>query len=224
MNRIFAIGDVHGCSAALAAVIAAIEIERDDTVVTLGDYVSKGPDSRGVIDLLNELKTRCFHIPLLGNHDRMMLAALDGELSTEAWSMFGSDRTLDSYDSQRRISQIPRSHHDFLRSCKMFHETERHLLTHANYHPKKPLTETDESTLLWEKIGEEMPDPHESGKIAVVGHTSQASHEVLDAKHLICIDTACWSGGWLTALELHSGTVLQADRDGKLRTSGHHAF
>ena len=219
MNRLFAIGDVHGCSIALAALIEALHIQSNDTVVTLGDYVSKGPDSCGVIDLLNQLQTRCHHIPLLGNHDRMMLAALDGDLSTEAWSMFGSDRTMDSYDSQRRLSRVPRSHHDFLRSCKLFHETENHLLVHASYQPKKPLSETDESTLLWEKIGEDVPNPHESGKIVVVGHTSQASHEVLDAKHLICIDTACWSGGWLTAMELHSGTFVQTDRNGKLRTA-----
>jgi len=61
------------------------------------------------------------------------------------------------------------------------------------------------------------PGPHESGKTVIVGHTSQKSGEVLDLGHLKCIDTFCHGGGWLTALEVGTEGVWQADRAGELR-------
>ena len=57
----------------------------------------------------------------------------------------------------------------------------------------------------------------ESGKTVVVGHTSQKTGEVLDLGHLKCIDTFCYGGGWLTAQEVRSEEVWQADREGELR-------
>ena len=75
-GRTIAIGDIHGCSAALRALIAAIEPTADDTLVPLGDYVDRGPDSRGVIDAVLELEKRCRVVPLLGNHELMLLDAL----------------------------------------------------------------------------------------------------------------------------------------------------
>ena len=56
-----------------------------------------------------------------------------------------------------------------------------------------------------------------SGKTAVVGHTSLKDGEVLDLGHLVCIDTYCWGGGWLTALETTTGQIWQVDREGRLR-------
>jgi serine/threonine protein phosphatase 1 len=74
-GRTIAIGDIHGCAAALRAVIAAIKPTAEDTLVTLGDYVDRGPDSRGVIDEMLLLEKRCHVLPLLGNHEVMMLDA-----------------------------------------------------------------------------------------------------------------------------------------------------
>ena len=74
--RTIAIGDIHGCSIALAALINAIDLQPDDTLVTLGDYVDKGLDSKGVINRLLELETRCELISLIGNHDAVMLGAI----------------------------------------------------------------------------------------------------------------------------------------------------
>ena len=75
-GRTIAIGDIHGCSAALAALVAAIEPSKDDTVITLGDYIDRGPDSRGVLDQLIALAARCRLIPLLGDHEEMLLDTL----------------------------------------------------------------------------------------------------------------------------------------------------
>ncbi len=59
--------------------------------------------------------------------------------------------------------------------------------------------------------------PHHSGKVAVVGHSPQQSGEVLDLGFLVCIDTNCVRGGWLTALDVGTGQVWQADCAGRLR-------
>ena len=75
-----AIGDIHGCSAALDALLDAIRPRPEDTIVTLGDYINRGPDSRGVLDRLIDLGRRCRLVPLLGNHDQMLLEARSGQL------------------------------------------------------------------------------------------------------------------------------------------------
>ena len=71
--------------------------------------------------------------------------------------------------------------------------------------------------LRWESLRDMTPGPHDSGKTVIVGHTSQKGGEILDLGHLKCIDTYCYGGGWLTALDVKTGEVWQADRDGKMR-------
>ena len=215
--RTIAIGDIHGCFIALAALIDAIDPQPDDKLVTLGDYVNKGLDSKGVLDLLLKLEPSCILIPLLGNHDAIMLAAIEGGLSVEGWKAIGGTATLQSYGESERICDIPATHADFLRQCRMWYETPTHFFVHAAYDPEVPLDQQDDATLLWQGIRDEIPGPHCSGKAAIVGHTSQKNGEILDAGHLFCIDTYCWNGGWLTAMDVESGKVWQVDEGGRLR-------
>lgn len=77
-GRLIAIGDIHGCSAALDAVLSALQPHLTDTIIPLGDYVDRGPDSRGVLEQLIALGKRTRLIPILGNHDEMLLNILDG--------------------------------------------------------------------------------------------------------------------------------------------------
>ena len=77
MSRTIAIGDIHGCLAALNTLIDAIQPQHDDTLVTVGDYVDRGPDSKGVLDRMLELEKMCNLVPLLGNHEEMMLAVIE---------------------------------------------------------------------------------------------------------------------------------------------------
>ena len=85
---------------------------------------------------------------------------------------------------------------------------------HANYDPKLPLANQEIYTLLWSHLRNDMPSRHQSGKTAIVGHTSQKSGEVLDRGYLKCIDTCCYGGGWLTALDVFSGQTWQVNQDG----------
>lgn len=214
-SRIIAIGDIHGCSAALAALIDWIALRPEDTLVTLGDYVDRGIDSKGVLDQLIGLEDRCHLVPLLGNHDEMMMHARDGRSDFRFWLACGGDSALDSYGATSQLNLIPAAHFRFLERCLPFFETETHLFIHANYRPDLPLDRQDESTLRWLSLLDYTPAPHCSGKIAVVGHTQQP--EVLDLGHLICLDTACCSGGWLTAMDVAIGTVWQVDERGRRR-------
>jgi serine/threonine protein phosphatase 1 len=71
--------------------------------------------------------------------------------------------------------------------------------------------------LRWESLRETTPGPHESGKTVIAGHTSQKNVEILGLGHVKVIDTYCYGGGWLTALDVRTDEVWQADREGNLR-------
>jgi serine/threonine protein phosphatase 1 len=216
-RRIVAIGDVHGCSAALGALIDAIRPRPEDTIVTLGDYIDRGPDSKGVLDRLIELGRRCRLVPNLGNHDEMLLGLRTGGPPTSWLVGMGGSATLDSYGPGQDLGLISEEHYDFLACCHDFFETDTNIFAHANYFPDIPMAEQDGSTLRWESLRETTPGPHDSGKTVILGHTSQKTGEILDLGHLKCIDTFCYGGGWLTALKVRTVEVWQADREGKLR-------
>lgn len=205
MPRIIAIGDIHGCSDALASILRVIDPQHDDTIIPLGDYVNRGMDSKGVLDLLIELSRRCRVVPILGNHDEMMLAARGSKAAFRHFLEFGGIETLDSYGDSGQISLIPDEHFQFLESCVPWFETETHSFTHGNYDPDLPLEQQSGRTLRWLSLRDSVPGPHFSGKVAVVGHTPQP--EVLNLRHLVCLDTGCASGGKLTAMDVESGEM-----------------
>jgi serine/threonine protein phosphatase 1 len=216
-QRVIAIGDVHGCAAALRALVEAIEPSPSDTLIPLGDCIDRGPDSRGVIEELLQLRNRCRLVPLLGNHEEMMLNVIDGRPQPDDWYEFGGAATLASYGPRRSLDELVPEHVDYIRSWADCFQTDTHFFIHGGYEPERPLSEQHWPLLRWHTLRDHVPGPHISGKTAVVGHTSLKDGEVLDLGHLICIDTYCWGGGWLTALDAGTGRVWQADREGRLR-------
>ncbi len=216
-GRLISIGDIHGHLAALHALLQAIDPQPDDTIVTLGDYVDRGPDSRGVIDQLIALSGHCRLIALLGNHDELMLEVCAGETALrDDWLLFGGDATVASYDD-RVPEGVPQQHVEFLKECLLFFETPSHFFVHANYDRDLPLAAQPSTVLLWESLKYYDPGPHCSGKTAIVGHTAQKDGEILDRGYLKCIDTCCYGDGWLTALDVQSNRVWQADKQGRMR-------
>lgn len=215
-NRIIAIGDIHGCATALRTLLEAIVPSSDDLIVSLGDVVDRGPDSRGAIELLMSLREVCDVRLICGNHEEMMLAVVKGE-SPHDWLKHGGVSTLDSYGFVGDLSVVCPEHVEFLESAVPFLELNDHFFTHGNYDPKLPLSEQSPELLRWTSLIESTPGPHASGKKAVVGHTPDRSGEVFDIGHLMCIDTFCYGGGWLTATDVLSGEVWQANEDGALR-------
>ncbi len=216
--RTIAKGDIHGCFAALNAILQEIVPRRDDILVTLGDYVDRGPDSRGVLERLIALAHECNLVPILGNHDDMFLQSRHHPNPTAFLNM-GGDATLASYGavSPMNLRKVPAEHFAFVEGCVDYFETETHIFLHATYIPNLPMNEQPDLALRWESLRDCVPEPHQSGKIAIVGHTSQKSGEILDLGHVKCIDTRCYGNGWLTALDVHSGQIWQADRNGRMR-------
>jgi len=210
--RIIAIGDIHGCSTALASLLSAIAPLPDDVIVPLGDFIDRGIDSKGVVDQLIDLQRQCRLIPILGNHEEMMMAARQSRPKLTEWMEFGGIATLDSY-GDRGLKNVPETHWSFLASCRSFFETDSHVFLHANYKPDLPFQRLDSNTLRWLSLSDYLPDrPHCSGKKVIVGHTPQP--EILNLGYLICIDTGCCDARWLTALDVGSGEVWQVDERG----------
>lgn len=215
--RTLAIGDIHGCLRALDLLLKTLRPGPQDLVVTLGDYVDRGPDSRGVVERLIELSASTNLISLRGNHEAMMLAARrDAELERE-WRRVGGRETLASYGGS--LEDVPEAHWKFFEeTCVDFWEGATHFFVHANAYAGLPLEEQPEFMLLWEKFGS--PAPHISGKVMVCGHTAQKSGRPLDIGHAVCLDTWAYGKGWLSALDVNSGVVWQARQNGEERRFG----
>src|SRR5262245_35252332 len=132
-ERTIAIGDIHGCSLALDAILKAVRPTQDDLIITLGDYVDRGPDSRAVLDRLITLSTECQLVSSLGNHDDLLLQAFRGEHPT-TFLCIGGLATLHSYgvSSPEDLQLIPKEHISFLETCVDYFETETHIFLHAS--------------------------------------------------------------------------------------------
>ncbi len=220
--RTFAIGDIHGCSRALRALATLVGIRDDDVVITLGDYVDKGPDVAGGLDWLcaRARLNPASLIALRGNHDQMMMDARHDAAAFKDWWYSNGDKTLDAYPPSRNgdpLSSVPQRHWDFLDETRLYHEASKFFYVHGNVNHELPLHQQSIESLLWDKFYD--PLPHVSGKTMIAGHTSQKTGEVLDLGHAVCIDTWACGQGWLTCLEPETGRIWQANQAGQTRIS-----
>jgi len=216
MARTIAIGDIHGCGIALRRLLETIEVTREDKLVTLGDYVDRGMGSSHVIEMLIDLVSKCHLVPLIGNHEIMMFKGMqNGGKDLDFWMTHGGQATVASYGG--RLQNIPQDHLTFLSHCLRFHETENHFFLHACYDPDLAFEEQPDEVVFWQHVNEYPPRPHYSGKTAIVGHTPQMDGEPLDLGHLKVLDTFCYGDQWLTALDVDSGKIWQANEKGEVR-------
>jgi len=222
--RTYVIGDIHGRSDLLDKMVAEIKRDlkespaSDGLTVTLGDYVDRGPDSRGVLDRLtsNPFPTR--YIALKGNHEAMFEAFLHDPSVASQWRRFGGLETLHSYgvpvkavmigqgfeEASSALRQaVPEEHLRFLASLKLSVSVGDYFLCHAGVRPGLPLEQQSAEDLLW--IREEFLNSKMTfGKIVVHGHTPTASPEVMPAR--INIDTGAFATGRLTCLVLEGSS------------------
>lgn len=216
-ERIIAIGDIHGCKTALETLLEAVAPGENDVVVALGDFVDRGPDAKGVIDLLIEWGRRTRLVGLLGNHEEMMLEVIAGNQSYHEWVRHGAVETLDSYGFDGNLDFLPQSHAAFFDTLGDYFEYGDFFFTHAAYDPELALADQPVELLRWYSLTNGLPSRHLNGKTAVVGHTANRDGEVLDVGHLVCLDTYCYGGGWLTAMEMNTRQFWQASENGVLR-------
>ncbi len=232
MSRQFVIGDIHGSLRAFETLLGLLELSSKDTLILLGDYVDRGPDSRGVMERILALRTELELVPLFGNHEEMMCEAVrevaGGKgVQSEAlygWIHCGGEETLRSYAGKRsngtddveRLKRVPDEHWRFLmRQCRDYHETETHIFAHATPLPQVALSEQPLYALRWRKLHD--PQPHVSGKTVVVGHTRQPYGRPSSWGHTLALDTGAGTGPsqWLTAFSLGEDYLWQANEQGE---------
>lgn len=221
-KRLIAVGDIHGCLDLFDRLLAEINLQPDDLLVTLGDYVDRGPNSKGVLDRLIELHQKYQLICIRGNHDWLMQYSRCDPIIYRDWQRYGGVQTLRSYQPADRpnslpatIHDVPASHWQFLETvCQEWFEHERFFFVHACVESKTPLAQQPLEYLHWEKLSS-IFEPHISGKTMVCGHTPQPFGKPLLKRHVYCLDTHVYRrhGGWLTGMDVLSGTIWQCGRD-----------
>src|SRR4051812_10474010 len=219
--RTLAVGDIHGTSAALDALLAVVQPTADDLLVFLGDYVDRGPDSKGVIDRLIALGQTHRVVCLRGNHEVMMVEARRQPSELRNWLSVGGVQTMNSYARagwKASFDQVPPEHWELLEHGLLdFFETETHIFVHANLDPNAPVDEQSDLMLFWEFVNS--PVRHMSGKVMVCGHSSQRNGLPKAWPTTYCLDTGAYAGGWLTCLDVVSQKYWQANDAGETRTS-----
>lgn len=212
MSKIYAIGDVHGCNSLLIKLLAAINPQKHDTVIFLGDVIDRGEGSKGVLDTIIQYQSICQVILIQGNHEEMMLGAVQEKEYLKYWLKFGGIETLQSFDvviSQQGLRQIPYEYYKLLKSSLPYHETENFIFTHATPLPHLPINQQTDEGLRWRFIPPDGQERHISGKTIICGHSAQKSGKVYHQDGLICIDTDAYGGGALTVLEVTTMQVYQ---------------
>ncbi len=212
-RRIFAIGDIHGCKDALEALLEILPVDWErDLIIFLGDYIDRGPDPKGVIEKIIELKKAYPEsiITLKGNHEQMFENFLKGkEISTFLYN--GGDATLRSYYKNGYL-EIPGEHLQFLKELRLYYETEDYIFVHGGINPEKSLEEQTEDDFLWIRgsfYNAEVRFP----KTVVFGHTP--FNEPFVKEDRIGIDTGCVYGGKLTAVMLPEREFYQVNCRGR---------
>ena len=198
MSQTFVIPDIHGrldlLERGLAEIAARSEGETD-TVVTIGDYVDKGPASKGVIErLMRGVGERLALVTLKGNHDAMMVEALRDPSKMKDWLAKGGDKALASYGGE--AARVPQSHLEWLDRLRLFHLDAHRLYVHAGVDPSAPLDLQREETLLWKRYPKGQPEGF--GDLHVVhGHDNDPDGPVL-LEGRTNLDTLAWRTGRLT--------------------------
>jgi serine/threonine protein phosphatase 1 len=202
MSYTFAIGDVHGCLEPLLRLIGRIEVSRPEggTIVFLGDYVDRGPDSKGVIDLIMAGPQRAGWkwVALKGNHEDMMVGALTGEDQPDMWLLNGGTATMDSYEGKP-----VRAHVDWAKSLPLKHRDEHRFYVHADMLEDVPYEEQSENVLLWSRKPKDYSGEY-GGKHLVHGHTP--INEPTTIGNRTNVDSACVFGGKLSCAVFHDET------------------
>ncbi len=217
--RTLAVGDIHGCAAAFDHLLEAIGLGPEDKLITLGDYVDKGPNSQRVLEKLLYLHNNHQLIPLKGNHELMMLDAFHGKENDNFWVTVGGKATLESYpqiNEENPLLNIPEYHWNFVQHhCLDYYETDNYIFVHANIDPRLPLDQQSDHDLFWQKLYPRRG--HYSGKTVICGHTSQKDGCPVNMGHQICIDTWACGQGWLTCLEVETGKIWQTNQKGEVQ-------
>lgn len=202
-----AIGDIHGLAKTLDSLLA--KLPPTGRLVFLGDYIDRGPDSKGVIARLLTLEQQRDCVFLRGNHEAMAIKAYDGDADAEAaWQYNGGYQTLISYQYL-----IPDAHLDFLRRTRPYYATDDYIFVHGGLVPGLQPDEMEEERLWWMREPFLSSD-YDWGRLVIHGHTPTGRDTPEIHRHRINLDTAAVYGGRLTALLLPKRKFISVKAQG----------
>lgn len=171
--RKFVISDIHGHLNTFRFLVEQkLKLSSEDELYLLGDYVDRGPDSKGVIDYIWKLQDKLKEVVCLrGNHESMLLDSALGEDYYEHWVSNGGQETLESFEAES-IEEIPAIYLNFLEELEYYHEQENYILVHAglNFEENDPLSISED--MLWLRDWYGSIDYEWLGKRTIIhGHT-----------------------------------------------------
>lgn len=224
--RVYAFGDIHGRADLLEEMLAVVDADlahnpvQRPILVFLGDYVDRGPDSAGTLDLLIDRSRHFETVCLKGNHETFMLEVLRDPSRLSDWSKFGGLQTLMAYGVQPSLNpgsaeqvaliealrqRMPTAHLRFLENLPPSFECGDFFFVHAGVRPGIPLNEQTEADMLW--IRDEFLASEETfGKFIVHGHTPVREPDIRPNR--ANIDTGAYATGNLTLLTIQEDSIL----------------
>ena len=218
-SRKIVVGDIHGCSRTFHHLVGeVIKLTRKDTLILLGDYINKGPDSKGVLDFIIKLKRDGFEvIAMKGNHEELLMNAINNDdKSLEEWMEKGGDKTLESF-GVNSIMEIPEEYTKLISRMGYYLEMDEAYIVHAGFNFKLEDPFADKESML--NIRDFKADAKFlDGKKLIHGHTpikiDEVKQQLMNNDVLINIDSGCVYSdkpgkGFLIAIELGSWKIYE---------------
>ncbi|WP_338791482.1 metallophosphoesterase family protein [Bernardetia sp. MNP-M8] len=209
-GRQLVIPDIHGCLATFKTLLNQIKLTKNDQLFLLGDYINKGKDSKGVLDLIIKLQENQDEngyqvFPLRGNHEQMFIEDYEGI------------KTSQFLDKTAEFSQLE---YDFVSTLPYFYELDNFFLVHAGFNLETNNPFSDFETMLWKRdfvITDKEKENHFYDKTIIIGHNPTFLDYILQDINLkapsICLDNGCvytkkWFLGNLLCLNLTSNEIF----------------
>ena len=199
MPRYIAITDIHGESEKLKNLLGKINSGPNDTFVFMGDYIDRGPDSKGVINtVLEQSKThKCVY--LMGSHEYALLHSQTDDYYEFLFENYGGPATVRSYGSFENIFKV---HGDFFKNLKFYYLTEKYLFVHAGINPEVPLEKQNEVDLVYIR-GKFIYSKHNLPQKIIFGHTEFDKPYIDECKTGIDLGCGKYKNAKLCALIIH---------------------
>jgi serine/threonine protein phosphatase 1 len=216
-ERLYAIGDIHGCFDPFYKLVKdKLKIRKGDKLVLLGDYIDRGSQSRKVVDFIINLQNNCFDvIPLIGNHESMLIDSLDNECFLSNWIINGGNETLRSFGIES-VSELGTEYVQFFRSLPYYYSFGKFLFVHAGFNDEINDPFKDKLQMIWSRR-QIYTNPVFKNRTIIHGHTpitfSSCREMILSGSSVLNIDTGCVYNelggyGHLTAVELFTGELF----------------
>ncbi|MEM7106021.1 MAG: metallophosphoesterase family protein [Bacteroidota bacterium] len=197
--RKIAISDIHGCEKTFRELIKKIKLEKEDELFILGDFIDRGPDSRGVINYVFSLREKGFSVhTLMGNHEAMLMNSFSDSMQHRMWLSNGGNITMKSFRVDH-IADIPEKYLNFFYDCYKYIESDEFIFVHAgiDFRDEDPIS--NENALMWVRRWYDNIDYEWLGNRYIIhGHTPVGRNTIremldqFDVNRYLNIDNGCF--------------------------------